>query len=59
MIDNLNKQVDALNSGDGAIGHLMVSSTLYESLSGQTKNLQVMLKELRQNPKKFLRLKVF
>ena len=59
MIDNLNKQVDALNSGDGAIGHLMVSSTLYESLSGRTKNLQVLLKELRENPKKFLRLKVF
>ena len=37
----------------------MVSSNLYESLNGETKNLQSMLKELRENPKKFLRLKVF
>jgi hypothetical protein len=36
-----------------------VSSNLYESLNGETKSLQNMLKELRENPKKFLRLKVF
>ena len=59
MIDDLNKQVDALSSGEGALGHFMASSSLYESLNGQTKNLQNMLKELRANPKKFLRLKVF
>lgn len=59
MIGDLNKQVDALNSGEGALGHLVVSSNLYESLNGETKNLQNMLKELRENPKKFLRLKVF
>jgi phospholipid/cholesterol/gamma-HCH transport system substrate-binding protein len=59
MIDDLNKQVDVLNSGEGALGHFMASSSLYESLNGQTKNLQSMLKELRANPKKFLRLKVF
>jgi phospholipid/cholesterol/gamma-HCH transport system substrate-binding protein len=59
IIDDLNKQVDALNSGEGALGHLLVSSNLYESLNGETKNLQNMLKELRENPKKFLRLKVF
>jgi phospholipid/cholesterol/gamma-HCH transport system substrate-binding protein len=59
MIDNLNKQVDALNSGEGALGHLMVTSTLYENLNGETKSLRNMLKELRENPKKFLRLKVF
>ena len=59
MIDDLNQQVDALNSGEGSLGRLMVSSNLYESLNGETKSLQNMLKELRANPKKFLRLKVF
>jgi phospholipid/cholesterol/gamma-HCH transport system substrate-binding protein len=59
MINDLNKQVDALNSGEGALGHFMASSSLYESLNGETKSLQNLLKELRENPKKFLRLKVF
>jgi phospholipid/cholesterol/gamma-HCH transport system substrate-binding protein len=59
MIDDLNKQVDALNSGEGALGHFVLSSSLYESLNGETKNLRNMLKEVRENPKKFLRLKLF
>jgi phospholipid/cholesterol/gamma-HCH transport system substrate-binding protein len=59
MIENLNAQVGALNAGEGAVGHLMVSSTLYESLNGSTKNLRDLLKELRANPQKFLRIKVF
>ncbi|MBZ5593170.1 MAG: MlaD family protein [Acidobacteriia bacterium] len=58
-IGELNRQVDAVNSGEGALGQLMVSSQLYEGLSGSTKNLQNTLKEFRENPKKFLRFKVF
>jgi len=58
-IGDLNRQVDALNSGEGALGQLLVSSQLYESLNGSTKNLQRGLKEFRENPKKFLRFKVF
>ena len=59
MIENLNVQVGALNAGEGAVGHLMVNSSLYESLNGSTKNLRSLLKELRANPQKFLRIKVF
>jgi phospholipid/cholesterol/gamma-HCH transport system substrate-binding protein len=59
MIDNLNAQVDALNSGEGAIGQLMVSTSLYEHLNGGTRNLQDMLKQLRENPRKFLYVKLF
>jgi len=58
-ISDLNRQVDALNSGEGALGQLMLSSQLYESLNGSTKNLQHMLKEFRENPRKFLLFKLF
>lgn len=59
LIDNLNAQVEALNSGEGTLGQLMVSSSTYENLQVGTKSLQNMLKELRENPKKFLWMKVF
>ena len=59
IINEVDTQVEALNSGEGAVGHLMVSSDLYESLQGSTGNLRNMLRELRKNPQKFLRLKVF
>ena len=58
-LDDLNRQVDTLNSGEGALGSLMVSSQLYDNLNGGMKNLQNTLKELRENPKKFLRFKLF
>jgi phospholipid/cholesterol/gamma-HCH transport system substrate-binding protein len=58
-IDSLNEQVDALNSGQGSLGQLMITSSVYENLHVSTLSLQNMLKELRENPKKFLWMKVF
>lgn len=59
VIDQVNTAVDVLTSGEGTLGHLMVNSSLYDNLQGSTRNLQAMLKDLRANPQKFLRLKVF
>jgi phospholipid/cholesterol/gamma-HCH transport system substrate-binding protein len=59
MVDKLTGQVDALTSGEGTLGQLMVNDNLYQNLQGSMKNLQSVLKELRENPKKYLRLKVF
>jgi phospholipid/cholesterol/gamma-HCH transport system substrate-binding protein len=59
MLENVNTQVDALNAGEGRLGQMMANSSLHDSLQGSTSRLQKMLAELRQNPKKFLRLKVF
>jgi phospholipid/cholesterol/gamma-HCH transport system substrate-binding protein len=59
MIDKLTLQVDALTSEEGTLGRMIASYSLYEDLQGRMKNLQTLLKELRGNPKKFLRLKVF
>jgi phospholipid/cholesterol/gamma-HCH transport system substrate-binding protein len=59
IVDKLTVQVDALTSGEGTLGRLMTNSSAYENLQGRTKDLQGVLKELRENPRKFLRLKVF
>jgi len=59
LVDDLDVRIGALNSGEGALGSLTVNSSLYESLNGSTNNLRSLLKELRANPKKFLRVKVF
>ncbi len=59
MVDKLTVQVDALTSGEGALGQMMANYTMYENLQGSTKDLQSVLRELRVNPKKFLRLKLF
>jgi phospholipid/cholesterol/gamma-HCH transport system substrate-binding protein len=59
LLDDFQSRVDALNSGSGKMGQLLVSSQMYESLAGSTRQMQELLKEVRTNPQKFLRLKIF
>jgi len=59
IVDDLNAQVAAFNSGEGALGQFMANASLYETLQGSMNTLQDMLHHLRENPKKFLRPKLF
>jgi phospholipid/cholesterol/gamma-HCH transport system substrate-binding protein len=58
LVANLNRTIDKLNSGQGTVGQLMVNPQLYESLNGATREAQSLLKDIRANPKKFLRIKL-
>src|SRR5450755_962662 len=53
------QNVDALNSGQGSIGQLLSNAQTYESLNGRLRELQSTIKDLREDPRKFLRLKIF
>jgi phospholipid/cholesterol/gamma-HCH transport system substrate-binding protein len=50
--------VDKINSGQGTIGQFMVNPQLYDDLNGATRELQGLAKDMRTNPKKFLRIKL-
>jgi phospholipid/cholesterol/gamma-HCH transport system substrate-binding protein len=54
----INVAIDRLSSGQGTIGQLMVNPQLYDSLSGATREAQGLVKDMRTNPKKFLRIKL-
>ena len=54
----VNTLIDKMNSGQGTIGQLMVNPQLYDSLNGATRELHDLVKEVRANPKKFLRIKL-
>ena len=53
------ESVNALNYGEGSMGHLLVNSQAYESLNGSLHSLEVTMKEFREDPRKFLRIKIF
>lgn len=53
------ESVDALNYGEGAMGHLLVNAQAYESLHGMLHDVETTVKEFREDPQKFLRLKIF
>jgi phospholipid/cholesterol/gamma-HCH transport system substrate-binding protein len=54
----VNTAIDHINAGQGTVGQLMVNSSLYDSLNGATKEAQALIKDVRANPKKFLRIKL-
>ncbi|SRR5579883_1276189 len=58
LLTRLNTTVDKIDSGQGTIGQLVVNPQLYQQLNGATAEFQALAKELRTNPKKFLRIKL-
>lgn len=50
--------IDKINAGQGTVGQLLVNRQLYDSLNGATGELKDLLKAIRENPKKYLRIKL-
>jgi phospholipid/cholesterol/gamma-HCH transport system substrate-binding protein len=57
-IGKIDVMIDKINSGQGTIGQLMVNSSLYDNLNGTTREMHELMKDFRQNPKKFLHIKL-
>ncbi|HYO84385.1 MAG TPA: MlaD family protein [Bryobacteraceae bacterium] len=50
--------LDRINSGQGTIGQLLVNPQLYDTLNGATGEMQQLIRAIRDNPKKYLRIKL-
>ena len=58
LLTRLNTTVDKIDAGQGTIGQLVVNPQLYQELDGTTREFQALAKDIRANPKKFLRIKL-
>ncbi|HYL73180.1 MAG TPA: MlaD family protein [Bryobacteraceae bacterium] len=58
LVAKVDLMLDKVNSGQGTIGQLMVNQQLYDNLSGATREMHLLMKDFRANPKKFLRIKL-
>jgi phospholipid/cholesterol/gamma-HCH transport system substrate-binding protein len=47
-----------INSGQGTIGQLLVNPQLYDTLNGATVEARELIRAVRENPKKYLRIKL-
>ena len=54
QVDTMIQAVDAFNAGP-----LLTTSAVYDNLTGMAREVQGTMKDFRENPKKFLRLKLF
>ncbi len=58
ILGKIDSTVDRLNSGQGTLGQLLVNPQLYNSMNGLSSELHGLIKDIRANPKKFLRIKM-
>jgi phospholipid/cholesterol/gamma-HCH transport system substrate-binding protein len=59
MLKDIDGLISSFNAGQGAGGRLLTNAQLYESLNGSLHSMEVLLRDLRENPRKYLRYKPF
>jgi phospholipid/cholesterol/gamma-HCH transport system substrate-binding protein len=61
LVNRLDDTLQKISEGQGTVGQLIVNPQLYDTLNSTTAEAQLLVKDIRANPKKFLslRLKIF
>ena len=54
----LDTTIDRINAGQGTVGQLLVNPQMYEAMNGAMREFHGLGKDIRTNPKKFLRIKL-
>ncbi len=55
----MNSFMEKLDKGEGTLGRLAGDEKLYKDLEETTKSLKELIKDIKENPKKYLTIKVF
>jgi len=59
LLSTTDALIASLNVGEGTGGRLLANAQLYESLNGSLRRLEEFLRDFRENPRKYLRVKPF
>jgi phospholipid/cholesterol/gamma-HCH transport system substrate-binding protein len=51
--------IASLNAGEGQAGRLLTNAQLYEALNGSLRSMEELMRDVRVNPRKYLRFKPF
>jgi len=57
-LEKVDLTVDRMNSGQGTLGQLLVNRALYDGLTGLSKDSSELIRAIRADPRKFLRIKL-
>lgn len=58
-IDKVNALIEKASSKDGSLGLLMTDKTLYNNLTNTVRSANILLDDLRTNPKRYVNISVF
>ena len=51
--------LDSINDPDGSIGKLLVDGSVYDSVEELLTDIDVLVRKIQENPKKYLKISVF
>jgi phospholipid/cholesterol/gamma-HCH transport system substrate-binding protein len=58
-VDNFNNVIHKLESGDGSMAKLLNDKELYENLKNTSKEMEELLKDVKDNPKRYVHFSIF
>jgi phospholipid/cholesterol/gamma-HCH transport system substrate-binding protein len=58
-IRDLSQVIDKVNKGNGSLGSLINNNNLYQELTKAAKDLNLLLEDIKANPKRYLKVSVF
>lgn len=59
LATDISATVEGLNRGEGSLGKLMTDEQLYTNLTRSSKELEDLLRDLKENPKRYVHFSVF
>ncbi len=58
-LDGVNQILDSIDNGQGTLGKLVNDEALYKNLEGSSKELEELLREMKEHPKRFVHFSLF
>jgi phospholipid/cholesterol/gamma-HCH transport system substrate-binding protein len=59
IVDELKTVIDKINSGTGNAGKLIYDESIYNNLANTLENLNALLSDIKENPKRYINISVF
>ena len=59
LIGSLHALLDNINDPDGTIGKLLVDGSVYDSIDELLSDVDILVKKIQENPRKYIRISVF
>ena len=58
-VSNLNNLTNQMSKGEGTMGKLIYDTKLFDNLDNATKNLEVLIEDIKSNPKRYVHFSIF
>lgn len=59
VLSSLNSLLESMNDPEGTIGKLFVDDSVYDSVDSLLNDVDILIRKIQENPKKYLRISVF